>query len=92
MHPYRTPDTPPPERPPEMPSEEKFLIGLLVVIGGVRVLFAAIAGKPMDAEPTVGLMMVLAGLYSGLRIGRWRYKRRSGKLHDHYSRDRADHD
>jgi hypothetical protein len=60
---------------------------LLLVIGGIRVLFAVVAGKPMDAEPTLGLFMVLAGLYMGLRLERWR---RSGRLHDGKRGDRAD--
>ena len=50
-----------------MPSEEKFLVVLLVVIGGVRVLPAVIGGRPLDAGATVGLMMMMFGLYSGLR-------------------------
>ncbi len=75
-----------------MPSEEKFLIVLLILLGGVRVLFAVVAGKPLDAEPTVGLMMMLFGVYSGLRLERLRRRHRSGKLHGRRRRERADHD
>lgn len=75
-----------------MLSEEKFLIVLLILLGGVRVLFAVIAGKPLDAEPTVGLMMMLVGVYSGLRFERWRRRGRSGRLHGRRRRDRADRD
>ena len=66
MHPYRTHASTPPELPPEMPSEEKFLIALLVLIGGVRVLAAVVAEQPMGAEPTIGLLMLAGGVYAAI--------------------------
>jgi hypothetical protein len=74
-----------------MPSEEWFLIGLLLVIGAVRIFAAIAAGKPLDAEPTLGLAMFVFGLWWGLRSFRMRkrHRVRSGKMHDLARRDRA---
>jgi hypothetical protein len=63
VHPYRSPVAPAPERPAEMPSEERFLIVLLVVIGGALVM----CGRRFDTGSTVGLMMVVTGVVWMLR-------------------------
>lgn len=69
VSPYRSlPESPPPPCP-RMPAEDRFLIGLLVVIGGIRFFGALFAGAPLDAEPTLALAMLVLGVGWGLR---WR--------------------
>ncbi|HUJ56995.1 MAG TPA: hypothetical protein VLX92_00725 [Kofleriaceae bacterium] len=65
-HPYRVPPEPPELPGPRMPSEEVVLIGLLLVIGGVRVVVAIATGSAFDSETTLGLVMFGLGLWWGL--------------------------
>jgi hypothetical protein len=67
-HPYRDPPEPPRARKRAgTPSEEWFLIALLVVIGGVRIAVAVASGRPLDAEPTIALAMLVLGVWCGMR-------------------------
>jgi len=78
-----------------MPSEEWFLIVLLIAVGGARVLAGIFTGKPMDGETTVACLGLALGLSWGVRELPWRRRRRSrrsagpGKMHDGDARDRA---
>ena len=53
VHPYRTPAPPPTAKPAERPNEEKFLIALLVGVGGLGVFAAG---------SNVALIMLVLGL------------------------------
>jgi hypothetical protein len=93
VHPYRVPPDEPVQEPPRrLPTEERFLIVLMIVIGGLRVLLGILAGKPFDGEMTLGFGGLVLGLWWGMR-GLWplrrRRRRRSGKLHDDQDNDRA---
>jgi len=93
VHPYRDPPPPRPARPPAgLPSEEWFLIALLVAIGGLLVSVGIFAGSPIDAPTTIGLLGLALGLYCAVRGIPWvrrRRARRSGKLHGDRDADRA---
>ncbi len=93
MHPYRDlPERPPAKKPGGLPSEEWFLIFLLVVIGGLRFFIGILAGLPLDGEATLGMLGLALGLYCGFRGIPWvrrRRERRSGNLHDDHDSDRA---
>jgi hypothetical protein len=71
VHPYRLPSPPPdPPPPPAIPPEERVLIALLIVIGAIRFLPALCTGTSLDAEPTLGLAMLVAGVWWGVRSNR----------------------
>jgi hypothetical protein len=93
VHPYREQAEPPDRKPASgLPSEEWFLIGLCVVIGGARFFVEILAGETIDAEGTLGFFGLALGLWFGIRGVPWLRRRRlarSGKLHDANDSDPA---
>ena len=61
MHPYRDLPSPPPERA-ERCNEELVLYGLLAAVGAIPVVIALVRHTPFGLEPTIGLLMVCAGM------------------------------
>ncbi len=85
VHPYRdAPELASNEEAPPRVSDESVLITALLVLGGIRVLVAALAGKWLEAEVTLAAFLLAAGVVWGLRrTGRRarRWWRRSRTLH-----------
>ena len=79
MHPYRTPPIADVESEPTEPAEESVLIGALILLGAVRVVVGLATDQPMDAEGTIALAMLLAGVAWGAqRVARvWRLRHRT---------------
>jgi hypothetical protein len=79
MHPYRTPPGSLHDEPPEgMFSEERALLWMVIVLGGVRVVVAVIARQEFGAEPTAALIGLFAGIWLGRgHATRWWRRRRS---------------
>jgi hypothetical protein len=79
VHPYRTPPVAPVVDEPDEPAEESFVLGVLIVLGGVRVVVAVAQRVPLDAEGTIALVMLGVGLAGAARrLARaWRVRSRS---------------
>jgi len=70
VHPYRIPATPPNDDVSRDASDdEPALIFALIVLGGVRVAVAFATQQPLDAEPTIALGMLVAGIAWAARRG-----------------------
>jgi hypothetical protein len=79
VHPYRTSPVAPIAEEPDEPAEESFVLGALIVLGGVRVVVALAQRVPLDAEGTIALGMFAFGLAGAARrLARaWRLRFRS---------------
>jgi len=81
VHPYRTSPVAPVVEEPDEPAEESFVLGALIVLGGVRVVVALAQRVPLDAEGTIALAMLVVGLTGAARrLARaWRVRFRSSR-------------
>jgi hypothetical protein len=79
VHPYRTSPVVPVDDEPDEPAEESFVLGTLIVLGGVRVVVALAHGLPLEAEGTIALAMLAVGVAGAARrLARaWRVRSRS---------------
>jgi hypothetical protein len=62
------------------------LVGLLVILGGARVVLALVYAEPFGVEATLALAGLCLGIVWGLRNAR----RRSGDVHDLARSDREE--
>ncbi len=66
VHPYReAPELVSNDEPTPRVSDESVFITALLVLGGIRVLVAALAGKWLEAEVTLAAFLLAAGVVWG---------------------------
>jgi len=66
-NPYRTPATPTDaDAVVEEDRDDHILAGLLVALGGVRVVLTFAAGEPFGTEPTLAAIMMFLGVLLAL--------------------------
>ena len=67
MPPYRDPTYPPPAPPAAVAASDDAIGVVLIVIGAVPVLATGVVGGDFGAEPTLGLGLLVVGLWTALR-------------------------